>query len=243
MRVATFVILATLTASVFASLVYDRASFAANAARASFDEGYVCYPGQFSGVIKRPRPMRLNDLFTRHVRDVPLGFPDAVCAPATSGLPPSASKGYLVCYPTTAITLGVLRRLATDDLGNLAMPAGSRRDVVCVESERVDQRERATPSTSRVFVCYRSGKTGTGVRRLRVRDTFRRTESVSAGIRYRGCAAARGASSAFTSPRYLLCSALNPGGPPGSLVLKNRFGYLKAALGARAALCLEASVG
>lgn len=242
LRVATLVILTALTAGVFGSLVHDRASLAASAARASFDEGYVCYPGQFSGVVRRPRPMRLRDLLAGQFRDVPAGFPDTVCAPATSGLLPSASKGYLVCYPTTAVALGVPRRLTTEVLGSLSLPARSRRDVVCFESERVDQRERVRRSTSRVFVCYRSAKTGTGVRTLRVRDTFRRTESVTAGVRYRGCAAAREASSAFSSPRYLLCSALNPGNPPGSVVLKNRFGYLKAALGARAALCVEARV-
>jgi len=233
------VVLATLIASVLPSFVSYDASFAASARTSSFDAGYVCYPGQFLG-FKRQPAMRLQDRLARVFRQVEVGFPDTVCAPATSGAPPNASKGYLVCYPTRPVELRIPRRLTSQDLGTLTMPARSRRDVVCVESERVDLKERVSRAHSRLFVCYRTARTNIGNRSLRLRDTFRRTESVTSVMRYRGCGAARDASSAFIAPLYLLCSTISSGEAPGSVVLRNRFGYLKVVPGSRATVCVEA---
>ena len=233
-RVAILVFLATLTASVFVPSAFDQASLAASGA-ASFDEGYVCYRGQFSG-FRRAKPIVFRDVLAgRRQTTFRVGSPYSVCAPATSGLLPPA-KGYLVCYPTPAARLGVARRLATKVLGDLRLPrVSSLRDLVCVESNRLDQRVRF--STSRVFICYRSGMPRTGDRTVRVRDAFRRTEDAFVGVPYRGCAAApsliRGAS-------YLVCSPISSGRPAGSVVLRNRFGYVKAVLGSRATLCVKA---
>lgn len=235
-RAAILVILATLTASIFIPSAFDRASLAASGAATTltFDEGYVCYRGQFSG-FRRPKSIVFRDVLADRLRTLRVGSPYYVCAPATSGLPPPA-KGYLVCYPTPLAKLGVARRLATKMLGDLTMPRASLRDLVCVESDRLDQRGR--PSTSRVFICYRSGKPRTGDRTVRLRDAFRRTEDAVAGVPYRGCAAAP--SLPISGASYLVCSTISPGRPAGSLVLKNRFGYVKAVLGSRATLCLKA---
>jgi hypothetical protein len=233
-RVAISVIVAT-SASVLTTSTLDRASFAAiGAGTPSFEKGYVCYPGQFSGFKRTTSALRFRDVLAGESRTFRIGSPFYVCAPATSG-PATDGRGYVVCYTTPALSLGVERRLASNFLGSLALPRTSRRDLICVDSDRVDQRVRST--ISRVFVCYRSGEPSAGGRTVRVRDAFRRAEDAVVGVPYRGCAAPPALSAG--TPSYLVCSPLSSGPPAGSVVLKNRFGFVKAVLGSRATLCVE----
>ena len=232
------VVLSALVAGGVSSVLTDRALVPARGAGTqSFSDGYACYPGQFSA-FRRPSPLKLRDLLAVQSRSVPVGPPSTVCAPATSGMPPSQLKGYLVCYPTTAATLGAAARLTNQVLSPLTLSKASLRDAVCVESDRVDQRVRL--DMRRLFVCYRTRTTGTGTRTVRVRDALRTTtESNAAAAPQRGCAAAGESLPSATPPKYLACSTVSTQSPAGSVVLKNRFGYLKAALGPRAAVCVE----
>ena len=234
-RVAISVVAAT-SASVLATVILDRASLAAiGAGTPAFEKGYVCYPGQFSGFRRTTSPVRFRDVLAGESRTFQIGSPFYVCAPATSG-PSTGGRGYVVCYTTPALSLGIERRLASNFLGSLALPRTSQRDLICVDSDRVDQ--RVTSTTSRVFACYRSERPSAGGRTVRVRDAFRRAEAVVAGVPYRGCAAPPALSAG--SPSYLVCSPLNSGPSAGSVVLRNRFGFVKAVLGSRATLCVEA---
>lgn len=235
-RVAISVIVAT-SASVLAPFTLDRASLAAiGAGTPAFEKGYVCYPGQFSGFRSTTSAVPFRDVLAGESRTFRVGSPFYVCAPATSG-PATVGRGYVVCYTTPALSLGVERRLESSVLGSLALPRTSRRDLICVDSDRVDQRVEST--TSRVFACYRSGKPGAGGRTVRVRDAFRTAEAAVAGVPYRGCAAPPALPAG--SPSYLVCSPLSSGPSAGSVVLRNRFGFVKAVLGSRATLCVEAS--
>jgi hypothetical protein len=229
-------VLAATSASVLAPFTSDRASLAAiGAGTPSFEKGYVCYPGQFSGFRRTTSAVPFRDVLAGESRTFQIGSPFYVCAPATSG-PATGGRGYVVCYTTPALSLGVAKRLASNFLGSLALPRTSQRDLICVDSDRVDQSVRST--TSRVFVCYRSGKPSTGGRTVRVRDAFRGAEDAIAGVPYRGCGAAPALSAG--SPSYLVCSPISSGPSAGSVVLRNRFGFVKAVLGSRATLCVEA---
>ena len=234
-RVAISVIVAT-SASVLAAFTLDRASLAAiGAGTPAFEKGYVCYLGQFSGFRGPTSAVLFRDVLARESRSLRIGSPFYVCAPATSG-PATGGRGYVVCYTTPARSLGVERGLVSNFLGSLALPRTSTRDLICVDSDRVDQRVSST--TSRVFVCYRSAKPSASGRTVRVRDAFRRAEAAVAGVPYRGCAAPPALSAG--SPSYLVCSPLSSGPSAGSVVLRNRFGFVKAVLGSRATLCVEA---
>jgi hypothetical protein len=241
LRAAVLVVLSAVAAGVVASAINNRGLIAARAAGAqSFTSGYACYPGQFRG-FRQPASLMLRDLLIRRTRSVPLGPPGTVCAPATSGRRPSRSKGYLVCYPTTRISLSFAARLRSKVLGDLKLSSTSRRDVVCVESKRVDERTGHPRSTSRLFVCYETRRVRAGTRMLRVTDAFGITQRNSAAAPYRGCAAAGENSLPGSLPRYLVCSKVNSERAAGSAVLKNRFGYLRAALGPRTVVCVEAT--
>jgi hypothetical protein len=240
-RARVLVVVSALVAESVAVGAVGRALVPGNAAGAeSFKDGYACYPGQFSGFQPQP-PLLLRDLLAGRPRSVPLAPPTTVCAPATSGILPSPSKGYLVCYPTTAAKLGVPRRLAGAEFGGLTLTPTARRDVVCVESDRVDQRNAPRRSTQRLFVCYSTRTSGGGTQTVRIRDAFGIIEANSAAPPYRGCGAAGVKIVPTVSPKYLTCATVNAKSPAGALVLKNRFGFLRAVLGPRATVCVEAS--
>ena len=240
-RICTPIILTALAACTISLLGTEGALPPARAAgAASFSDGYACYAGQFSG-FRRPDPLTLADLLARRSGSMPIDPPATVCAPATSGRLPSAKKGYLVCYPTPPTELAVDVRITSDAIGSLKLTKKSRRDLVCVESARVDRATTTQRSDSRRFVCYRSALRGTGSRTVRVRDEVRGTETGAASSPYRGCAAAGKRLPSESSPAYLVCSPVTSETPGGSIVLRNVYGYVKGVLGARTTICAEAT--
>ena len=240
-RICTPIILTALAACAVTWLATERALSPARAAgAASFSDGYVCYAGQFSG-FRRPDPLTLADLFARRPRSMQIDPPTTVCTPATSGSPPSATKGYLVCYPAQPTGLGVDVRITSDAIGSLTLTKKSSRDLVCVESARVDRATTTKRSVSRRFVCYRSALRGTRSRTVRVRDEVRGFETSAASSPYRGCAAAGTRLPSRSSPAYLVCSPVTSETPGGSVVLRNAYGYVKGVLGPRATICAEAA--
>ena len=240
LRICTPIILAALAACT--SLLGTEGALppARAAGAASFSDGYVCYAGQFSG-FRRPDPLTLADLLARRSGSMPIDPPATVCAPATSGRPPSATKGYLVCYPTPPTELGVDVRITSDAIGSLKLTKKSSRDLVCVESARVDRATTTKRSVGRRFVCYRSTLRGTNSRTVRVRDEVRGIETGAASSPYRGCAAAGTRLPTDSGPAYLVCSPLTSETPGGSIVLRNVYGYVKGVLGPRATICAEAT--
>jgi hypothetical protein len=84
-RVAISVIVAT-SASVLTTSTLDRASFAAiGAGTPSFEKGYVCYPGQFSGFKRTTSALRFRDVLAGESRTFRIGSPFYVCAPPRTG--------------------------------------------------------------------------------------------------------------------------------------------------------------
>lgn len=194
---------------------------------------FACYPGQFTG-FRQAVELQVSDRIAGRRRTVRLGAPETVCAPVAS-----VGSRYLACHLTDPFLLPAQRAFQTaTPRTTVTLKALSPADVVCVESARVEA--VASPGATRlrgVMVCYRNASVSFPFRGrpVFVRDPFE-SSSDTLGTPYRVCAS----TSAAFSPRYLACYKLSSEAKAATILLQNRYGFLKAALGGRFGLCLPA---
>jgi hypothetical protein len=202
---------------------------------------FACYPAQFSAF--QGRKLGLVDELAKH-QFGSVTAPQTICAPAGSDGNLDRSANYLTCYRMSFLRISgsnFLTARATDEFGKLTMrlliPVA-----LCVPSARVDQNMSAEPSTALgLFTCY-SGKPTSAIDRkgVVVADDFGQSADDvrgPAGL----CAASAKSGSTIGSRRSLTCYEVDSQTKASTVVVRNDFGILKAALGPRGQLCVAAT--
>jgi hypothetical protein len=196
----------------------------------------ACYGGQFSSFTARK--LSLVDRVAGKLT-VLAYIPEEVCASATS------SRSYLTCYRMRVATRFTSKRMRSSDefraFGTLVV---SRPSALCITSARVDEGGSSTASKAfDLLTCYSAAPT-TAVARggVTIADEFGKSDdSISGPARVCSPAArAPGPVPAFGQP--LACYTVKSMTKGKSVVVRNTFGFLKAALGPRGRLCVAATL-
>jgi hypothetical protein len=225
MRFATLTVVAALAAIASAA-----AAAAASPAR------YACYPAQFSSWHAQSRTLADKLAYARDSTTVSIDAPESVCAPALG-----SSTGYLTCYRVKpAGPASPASYTVTDEFTKFSA-ALQALATVCVPSTRVDRGGSASaPSTKSLFSCYAAKAAPPARSDVSVTDPFGTSkDSLAAPLRL--CSPA-GWKAPAPDGSYLSCYSDRASTTGTIVILRNEFGYLKAALGPRAWLCTTASV-
>jgi hypothetical protein len=227
---AAIVGLAALTSGAAASTSAPRAAQATHAR-------FACYPAQFSPFGAQTRT--IVDQFSR-LASVSFTVPETVCAPA-----PGLSTGYLTCYTINAVksaaTPGPVR--ASDEFAKSISVAPAKLLTLCLPSARVDGGGSSVTSKGLDrFTCYAAKASVVTHEGVPVIDDFGNSnDSIGAPLRFCAPVAWKG-SSVADSTRFLSCYTDQSATKGKIVILRNEFGYLKAALGPRAWLCATATL-
>ena len=202
---------------------------------------FACYGAQFSSFA--PRKLTLVDGVAGRLLAT-VYVPYEVCAPAATtdgGL--AGSVSYLTCYrmrPTTRFVSKLVR--ARDEFRGASTIVLWRPSKLCVPSARVDEGGPSKPSSSLdSFTCYPARPTRTLTRDdVAVVDEFDESADSISGPRDL-CTPAWSPSRPAATGRPLTCYSVKSTTKGRSVVVRNTFGFLKAALGPRSRLCVNAS--
>jgi hypothetical protein len=197
---------------------------------------FACYPAQFNSWHGETRTLADKLSFARASTTVSIDAPESVCAPATG-----SSAGYLTCYSVKAPKPASQASYAVADEFAKFSASPQALATVCVPSTRVDQGGSASaPAGKGLLSCYAAKAAPPARSDVSVTDPFGTSkDSLAAPLRL--CSPA-GWKSPAPDGGYLSCYSDRTSTTGTIVVLKNEFGYLKAALGARAWLCTTASV-
>jgi hypothetical protein len=228
--ISTIAILAALS-NVAAAATNAPESVAAVRAR------FVCYPAQFSPF--RAQSRTIIDKFSQ-VTSVSVAVPETVCAPA-----PGLSTSYLTCYTVSAVKAASTPQpvRASDEFGKAFSVAPAKLLTLCLPSARADTGGSSTPSKGLdSFTCYAAKAAVVPHQGVSIIDDFGNSQD-ALGTPFRFCApaAAKGAQVA-DGTRFLSCYTDRSATTGKIIVLRNEFGYLKAALGPRGWLCATATL-
>jgi hypothetical protein len=204
----------------------QRSSGAPGRAELSPRARFACYPAQFGSF--RPRKLRLADGFGAQLA-LEVTFPESVCAPA-----PGRPARYLACYRTrltsATVTSGVTR--GVDEFGRISARVTSKGLTVCLPAARVDRLPTLRAHGLDPYTCYRTTRTAPLGRSVSVVDDFGRGAD-TARERIALCTPA----GTIDRNHLLSCSTLESQVRGVTVIVKDKLGYLKAALGVRSRLC------
>ena len=198
---------------------------------------FACYPTQFSPF--RPQSRTIIDKVSR-VASVSIATPETVCAPA-----PGLSTSYLTCYTLSAVKAASTPQpvRASDEFARGFSVVPAKLLTLCLPSSRVDTGGSAVPSKGLdSFACYAAKAAVVAHQGVSLSDDFGNSQD-ALGTPFRFCApAATKGTQVADSTRFLSCYSDQSATTGKIIVLRNEFGYLKAALGARGWLCATASL-
>ena len=199
---------------------------------------FACYSAQFTAF--RPQTRTIEDAWSG-VASLSVYAPAAICVPA-----PGASTSYLTCYRVKVRKNQLASRAVSLVDAFSRMSHGVRVDrleTVCVPSSRVDMGGSRLPvgGLDR-FACYTAKNSRPATyNNVMVADDFGQSADSIAGP-LRACAPmAFGASRVSNRGRFLTCYADKSETKGMSVVVRNEFGFFKAALGPREAVCATAT--
>jgi hypothetical protein len=186
---------------------------------------FACYPAQFGSF--KPRTLRLADRFGSIA--VAVTFPESVCAPA-----PGSQAGYLACYRTRLTSARVKSSAAQglDEFGRVAPRITRTGLTVCLPAARVDRLPTLRARGLDTYACYRTTTSAPLGRSVAVVDDFGMGRD-TAGSRFALCAP----SGTIDGDHLLSCSTLKSQVRGVTVIVRDKLGYLKAALGVRSRLC------
>jgi hypothetical protein len=199
---------------------------------------FACYGGQFSPFTRQR--LKLVDRLAGTLSATAY-VPGEVCVPATSTGSPSS---YLTCYRAKVATAFSSKSVrATDAFQRAALLRLSRPSTLCLPSARVDENRSATPSQALTLLTCYPVRPRRLVKRdgVKIVDAFDKSADSLSGP-YRLCSPAWKSSDTPATGRPLTCYTVESTTKGTSVVVRNAFGFLKAALGPRAWLCLTATV-
>jgi hypothetical protein len=197
---------------------------------------FACYPAQFGSWHAQTRALADKLSFARAAASVSIGAPQTVCAPA-----PGASSAYLTCYAAKSRTVPQTTYGVTDEFARSFSVTAQALGAVCLPSTRVDQGGSASSATSKSLLsCYTAKASVPARSGVAVSDVFGSSkDSLAAPL---GLCSPAGWKSPAPDGSFLTCYSDETPTTGTVVVLRNEFGYLKAALGPRAWLCTSASV-
>jgi hypothetical protein len=203
---------------------------------------FACYPAQFSAF--RPRTQTLTDQLHAKLT-LSVDFPDTVCAPA-----PEKSSGYLTCYRATINSTNLPSAIVhgSDEFGPIDARVSAKGMTLCVPSTRIDATPGTTAKVLDPFTCYPTSRASIGRTGVIVADEFgSAADTITA--RAALCAPAAISGGGPTSggrpadPAHdLSCYSVGSEVKGTSMIMKDQFGLLKAALGVRSRLCTTVTV-
>lgn len=203
---------------------------------------FACYAGQFSQFRARPKLVLLDNI-ARKLTAYVLA-PEEVCAPAV-GADDRYADWFLTCYRAKVSTtfVGTTKRAPADEFRTRTTLSLSRPSRLCVPAVRIGKGGRRTPSaTLDRFTCY-TARPSLTIRNsgVDVSDTFGDSADVVSGPSRLCSPAWESPSGSAFDRRWLTCYALLSETTGTLIVVKDMFGYLKAALGPRGRLCVSAA--
>jgi hypothetical protein len=191
----------------------------------------ACYPAQFSAF--KPRLLKLADQFGVK-QTLSIDFPDTVCAPT-----PGKSTGYVTCYHTTLKATNTPSAVVrgSDDLGAINTRVDVKGLLFCVPAARIDNAPGSPAKDLDSFACYPSLGPQLGRMGVTVTDDFG-SGSETISTRSTLCApAAIGSTRLIDRHLGLSCYGVGSNVKGTSVLMRDQFGLLKAALGARTRVC------